>query len=616
MLKGFGKWITLALTTAAAVIGLLVNARNLGLTPWLNVQGVSFADLAARRVSVAPTIAVIDAVGDTLLLAATVADERGSTVAGASLVWRTDDSSVVVVDSSGTAVARGPGTATVSVSVRDFSARTRVVVSQKLARLSLTGDSTLSIRENSEAKVTALALDSRGHPIRSMTPEWHSANPDVATVDPRGRVVALALGQSRLTATLDNRTASVVVNVLLAPASVGVVSGADQRFGVGRSLPEQIVIQVLSLSGLPVPGISVRLAPAGGQGAARPPLDTTDSSGRVSAVWTLSAAPGRQRLLVTANGVESTLTITAEADPVKTNTRLRLLGEGLKGRVGAQLPQEVTVRVTDSLGRVLTDVPVTWTALNGGSVESLAPRTDSLGVARARWTLGQKLGAQVLHLQAGNPRTMAPYPIVAQAMSGLPAGLKILAGGGQRGAVGRRLPVTLAVQVTDLAGNQVPDVVVFARAVGGELDDTIHTSDAAGRALFRWTLGRSAGRQEVEFRAANLDTVLRVGARALPLSPANIAVLDSPVSGVPGRVVPVSVLVSDEYGNPVPDVPITFSVKSGALSAARVMTDAQGHAGSQWTPGPTLGDHVITATVRGAGLKATYAVTVAAGRRR
>ena len=74
-----GKWMMVAITTMAGVIGLLVNARNLGLAPWLRTSGISFADLAARRVMVAPAADTLRAIGDTLHLAATVSGAAADT---------------------------------------------------------------------------------------------------------------------------------------------------------------------------------------------------------------------------------------------------------------------------------------------------------------------------------------------------------------------------------------------------------------------------------------------------------------------------------------------------------------------------------------------------------
>lgn len=616
MVKGVGKWITLGVTTAAAIAGLLVNAKNLGLTPWLSLQGVSFADMAARRVTVFPTIAILDAIGDTLLLSATVADQHGATLSGANLVWRTDDSSVAVVDSSGTVVARGAGAVNVSVSVKELSARTRVTVDQKLVRVAVTGDTALTIRERDEASLTAVALDARGHLIRSLTPTWASPDTLVATIKQDGKVEGVAPGRVRMTASVGGKSAGATVNVLLAPASLKVLAGADQRAPAGRTLPERIVVQVLSRTGRPVPGIAVRLAPRLGQGTAQPSSETTDRDGRVRVAWTLAAIPGRQRLLATADGIDDAVAIDGEGDPVRANTRVELFGEPPTGRVGEALPQFIAVRVTDSLGAVLFDVPVTWTTLNGGLAERMDERTDSMGVARARWTLGPRPGTQRLQVYVGNPRTMPAYPIEARAMSGWPAALKVTTGASQRGPAGGALPQRVVVQVVDKSGNPIPDVPVSARALAGEVDDTIRSTDAAGNAAFRWTLGRAAGGQELEFRTTGLAAVAKAGARAIPRAAANIAVEKPPAAGTPGKIIPISIVVTDDYGNVIPDTPVVFAVKTGALSATRVLTNAQGRAATRWTLGSAVGDQAVTASVRLSTVKTSHTISVVPPKRR
>src|ERR1051326_8524747 len=93
-LTGAGKWLTVSITTAAAVFGLLVNARNLGITSLLGMGTLSFADVMARRMLLSPSVDTLTAIGDTVHLAATVTDEHGATLAGATLRWGTEDSAV------------------------------------------------------------------------------------------------------------------------------------------------------------------------------------------------------------------------------------------------------------------------------------------------------------------------------------------------------------------------------------------------------------------------------------------------------------------------------------------------------------------------------------------
>ncbi|MDH5197748.1 MAG: hypothetical protein OEY20_10890, partial [Gemmatimonadota bacterium] len=88
-MSGAGKWITATITTGAALAALLVNARNLGMNQWLGI-----ADYSARRVWVTPRADTLFAVGDTTVLAATVTDERGASLTGVNLKWRSADAGV------------------------------------------------------------------------------------------------------------------------------------------------------------------------------------------------------------------------------------------------------------------------------------------------------------------------------------------------------------------------------------------------------------------------------------------------------------------------------------------------------------------------------------------
>jgi len=84
--------------------------------------------------------------------------------------------------------------------------------------------------------------------------------------------------------------------------------------------------------------------------------------------------------------------VAAEADPAARNTRVSALAASLGAEAGSPLGDSVGVRVTDSTGRALAGVPVTWTALNG-SVRPIDPRTDSLGVARVSVAASPRVAA-------------------------------------------------------------------------------------------------------------------------------------------------------------------------------------------------------------------------------
>ena len=604
-----GKWIVVALTTAAAAIGFLVNARNLGLTPWLGLGSLSLANLAAQRVRLAPSHDTLTAIGDTLQLAATVTDAHGTAVSGATLVWTTDDSGVVTVDSSGAVVAHGGGAATISATVHEHTGTARVTVAQRVASVAIGRDTSVRLPEGGAVQLIARALDSRGHSVAGRAFSWQSADTSVVAVSPSGAVSARSPGRTMLTAASGAISASIPAEVTLAPASARVLSGGDQRAPAGRRLPVAVMVLVLSRGGRPVPGAAVAFTTLDAQGKADPEATVTDRTGRSAVAWSLGPQPGRQHLLATVSGLDSAVEVTAEADPARANTRVTLSGEAPQGPIGATLGAPVAIRVTDSSGAAVADVPVAWTALDGGTVEALAPRTDSLGAASARWTLGRRAGSQRMRVQVGNPRTMPPFTITATAVAGAAAAVVVESGGDQEGAVGAALRRPIVVRLTDRDGNAAAGATLHAVAGSGSVPETLLVADDRGVVSLRWTLGREAGPQWLELRPGD-GAPLRLGATARPLEPANVVAGAAPHGASAGRALarPVAFTVTDAYGNAIPDVQVVFTATSGSVAPARVMTDAKGQAATRWTLGSRTGEQVLRATVRGTGVKDSIVV--------
>ncbi len=608
-IHGAVKWIMVALTSMAAIIGLLVNARSLGLTPWLGLAGGGLSDIAARRVVVSPSQDTLTAIGDSLQLAATITDERGATIAGATLLWASDDSGVATVDSTGAVVARGPGAATVTASVRDHAGHARVVVAQRVRSVTIVRDTLVRLPEGGTQQLLARAHDARGRLVAGRTVHWQSADTTIVAITPAGLATAGAPGQTTLTASIEGQAASIPAEVTLAPATARLLAGADQRTGAGRRLPDAVAVEVLSRGGRPVPGAAVSFATEDPQGKVDPATATTDRNGRAEVVWTLGPQAGRQHLSARVAGLDTTVVITAEADPVRANTRIQQAGDALQGQVGAALAAPVGVRVTDSVGAAVADVPVAWQAADGGTVQALGPRTDSLGEAWAHWTLGRRAGAQHVRVQVGNPRTMPPVTVTATAVAEPAAAVVIESGADQQGAAGAALRRAVVARLTDRDGNAAAGATVRVQAADGTVPDTVLVADQRGRVSVRWTLGRQAGTQRLELRLGDAPPV-QVTARARPLEPANVAPLGAPLSGAAGRALqrPMVFEVTDAYGNPTPDVQVVFSTTSGAVAPGRVMTDAKGQAATRWTLGPEAGDLTLRATVRGTAVKGSVTV--------
>jgi adhesin/invasin len=559
-----------------------------------------------RWIGISPTVDTARSVGDTIQLAVTATDARGNALLGAATVWTSVDTSVVTVDSAGTVVARGAGWTFVNVAVGEKSVRARVYVIQRPIGLRIPGDSLLRIPEGDKGNAVAHLVDARGYEIKGSTPRWRSADGSIVAVDSLGNATGVAPGRTILTASMDAMVAQLPVEVYPVPSSLTVLSGDGQRAPAGRRVPQAVTVQVVSRSGRPISGVPVRFTLDEGTGRAEPHADTSDTQGIARAAWTLGGFPGRQTLTVAAEGVASPTLVTAEAEPVAANTRVTVLSERLEGPVGTALNEPVAVRVTDTSGVALVDVPVAWSGADEGSVLAVESRTDSLGEARARWTLGPRSGTQRAYVQVGSPRTVPRFTVTARATAGAPAKASVTETTKHQGTVGRVLRPAIRIKVQDRAGNVVPGVAVTLAPAAGTVGDSVLITDSTGHVAISWTLGRTAGVQHLSAKLEGIDKPIEISARARAAGPANLAFVEPKAGAAHRAVQSLDVDLTDAYGNPVADQPVVFTTKVGTVSPARVMTDAKGRAHTRWTPGSKTGKRTLVAAVKGSDARATF----------
>jgi hypothetical protein len=602
--RSASKLVTAIASTGAALVSIFSFLYSFGVVGEPESHK-TVGTIGAAWLGVTPKADTAYAIGDTLHLAATVTDKAGSVLVGIRPRWTSDNPEAAIVRPDGSVVIRGPGAATILVTVADLTARSRIFVRQRVTSIDIGGDSAIVLGEGERRAVRVRPLDARGHPVAGVPAEWRVSDTTIAIVDSVGAFIGRNPGRAIITATAAGVSAHAPLTVVPVPAAIALHSGGDQRATAGTALPQPIVVRVTSRRGKPVEAAVVRFRGEHGEPATEPRVALTDGDGRARATWTLTDLPGRQTLLAAVEHVDSALAITAEAEPVAANTRMTALSEQLSGPAASKLPGPVVIRVTDSTSRVLPNVPVSWTALDGGRVEALAARTDSAGEARAHWTLGPNAGTQRVRVYVGAGRAVPPLTVTASALAGTPARLTLVGGDNQRARVGAELTKAIRIRVSDRTSNPVAGVTVAFSISGGSVADTALLTDSLGVASTRWTLGRTAGAQTLVVR---IDSVppLRVTARALPGPPANLSFHEPPVEGHVGRTLPGKIIavVTDVYGNPVPDAVVSFVTRSGGVTPSRAAADTAGLVRATWTLGPQLGEQALTGIVRGSDVEA------------
>ena len=178
----------------------------------------------------------------------------------------------------------------------------------------------------------------------------------------------------------------------------------------------------------------------------------------------------------------------------------------------------------------------------------------------------------------------------------------------QSARVGALLPRPLEVRVTDTRDRPVEgttvNFTVLDGAVAGLVDPGSATTDADGRASTTLTLGMRAGRMTGTAAVAVAEGADPVqtsfSALALPANANGISLVSgNPQSGTVNSTLaaPLVVQVTDAAGNPIPGVPIEWSVAGGgSVSATSTVTGSDGQTSVTRTLGGTAGQQTTLAT--------------------
>lgn len=219
---------------------------------------------------------------------------------------------------------------------------------------------------------------------------------------------------------------------------------------------------------------------------------------------------------------------------------------------------------------------------------------------------------------------------------------RLVAGDCQEGDPQLVLPQFIQVQVTDAQGVALAQHPVSFHVERGDgtlvvadEDDErrrMILTDGAGFAAVAWRLGTTAGlgNHRLSIQPLGAEVPVTACASLRPGPPAGVFSVVDPgtqQAGLPGQDLPqpLTVWVSDAFGNPLSGIPVTFAVqkgggivhREGALGdpSVTVTSDGDGRAQIRWTVGSQIGfsNQRMVASVPEVGQRATFVASVVAG---
>ncbi|MBB5207401.1 MBG domain-containing protein [Chiayiivirga flava] len=294
------------------------------------------------------------------------------------------------------------------------------------------------------------------------------------------------------------------------------------------------------------------------------------------------------------------------------------------------------VRVTDTNGNAIGNVPVSFTApLAGASVgiAAAATVTDAEGELSSGTVTANGIAGPVLGLEAAADAALCSDAVNCSVTFDLvntataPASILFSTAGATDTSVGSAFAAPFCASVFDAQGNALAGVSVTFQAPSSGPSAVFGSNpaltDASGIACSTATANSVAGSYAVNAAVASSPVTLVSSSIGLTNTAAAAAQL-SIVSGTPQSAqigtafAPLVVELTDGFGNPLAGQVVNFTVvsapggASAALSATSDITDASGRASVGATANSELGSYGVDATF-GALAPVQFALTNIAG---
>ncbi|HEX7938792.1 MAG TPA: hypothetical protein VF483_07340, partial [Gemmatimonadaceae bacterium] len=239
---------------------------------------------------------------------------------------------------------------------------------------------------------------------------------------------------------------------------------------------------------------------------------------------------------------------------------------------GTSVAQAPGVRVTNSRGKPVPGVKVTFAVTGGGGMivggDQTTGADGKAGVVY--WKLGNTSGVNTLTATAGS---LPPVTITATGFGGPAVKLGVATAPSATATNRVALPTQPVIQMLDQFGNAnaTSTAQVSAALVSGSgtLGGTLTVAAVAGVATFtNLSVAGPAGSKTINFTSNDL-TAVQATITTTAGAASSIAVSDgNNQSAQPGAAVavPPSVIITDADGNPVSGVGVTYAVTSGGGS--------------------------------------------------
>ncbi len=361
--------------------------------------------------SIPTTVVILPAnptvtVGTTTQLVGEVRDQNGLAIAGATVLWSSDNSPVASISSTGLLTGNTQGNANITATSGSLTRTVAASVTAVAVASVSVAPATGRMQVGDSLRVEAVARDAQGSALSGRAVAWTSSNAAIASVNSSGVIRGTGAGSAVITATVEGKSATVSVTV--DPVISTIVADVFVSLGATTLDVNQTTQAVATLKdsdGNVVTGKSVTWT------SADPSLATVSAGGLVTA-----RAAGTVSIVATSEGVSGGATVSIKAPPVASVASVSVSLSPTS--INAGQTSQATVTLRDAAGNVLTGRTIGYSSSNttvasvsvGGVVTGV-----SGGTVQITATSEGKTGSATLTVSGGS--STAPVASITLALN-------------------------------------------------------------------------------------------------------------------------------------------------------------------------------------------------------
>lgn len=183
----------------------------------------------------------------TLQLAARTTDRSGSVLAGRTVTWTSSDTVLATVSASGLVTARAAGVVTIRAASEGKAGQTVLsIVPEPVSSVQITPAGDIVQAPGTTLQLGIIARANDGTELAGRDASWSTTDTAVAVVTPGGLLHARGAGSARIIATVEGKTAEVLVMV---PSLIDRIQVDSATLAMGAGDEEQVIARARAHDG-------------------------------------------------------------------------------------------------------------------------------------------------------------------------------------------------------------------------------------------------------------------------------------------------------------------------------------------------------------------------------